>query len=135
MNQQSSQVARSAQVSMQQTGSLLQRKCACGTHTIGGSDCQECGKKKLQAKLKVNETGDVYEQEADRVAQAMMGSFSHTAEPKSEAGSELDQPAESELTKGGERLSPGVGEFYETRFGRDFSAVRVHTGASAKRYN
>ncbi len=116
----------------------LQRKCACGSTGAPTGKCGECGKKRafgLQPKLTVNQPGDAYEQEADRVAQAMMGSFSHPAEPKSEAGGELHHPAESDLTKGGERLPPDVAEFYETRFGRDFSGVRVHTGATAMRYN
>ena len=117
---------------------LLQRKCACGKHTMIGGECTACSRKKqwgLQTKLKVNEPGDIYEQEADRVAQAMMGSFSHPIEPKSEAGTELHHPAESDLMKGGVRLPPDVAEFYETRFGRDFSAVRVHSGETATRYN
>jgi hypothetical protein len=29
-------------------GGLLQRKCACGQHTIAGAECQECGKQRLQ---------------------------------------------------------------------------------------
>jgi len=47
----------------------------------------------------------------------------------------IHHPAESDLTKGGERLPRDVAEFYETRFGRDLSAVRVHTGETAMRYN
>ena len=60
------------------TGSaLLQRQCACGgTSNLGGS-CSECEKKKmlghpLQAKLQINEPGDEYEREADRVAAQVM---------------------------------------------------------------
>src|ERR1044072_8623625 len=71
----------------------LQRKCACGTHTIGGAECDGCrgeGLKlrraavnriplrpnsvpALQPKLTVNAPGDVYEQEADRVAERVAG--------------------------------------------------------------
>jgi len=60
---------------MPQTDGFLQRKCACGNHTIAGGECQECSKNRqfgLQTKLRVNEPGDVYEQEADWVAKQVM---------------------------------------------------------------
>jgi hypothetical protein len=55
---------------------FLQRKCACGagTSSVSGA-CEECSKKKmvgLQTKLRINEPGDVYEQEADRVAEQVL---------------------------------------------------------------
>lgn len=56
---------------------LQQRKCACGTHTMGGGQCAECQKKQingspLQTKLAISEPGDRYEQEADRMADVIM---------------------------------------------------------------
>lgn len=64
-----------------QTGALhiglLQRQCACGgTSNLTGT-CSECEKKKmlgqsLQTKLQINEPGDEYEREADRVAAQVM---------------------------------------------------------------
>lgn len=116
----------------------LQRKCACGSAAGPTGGCSECDKKRalgLQPKLRVNEPGDAYEQEADRVAESIMGSFSHPAGPQSAPETEHNHLDESDLTRGGEKLAPGVAEFYETRFGRDFSAVRVHTGETAMRYN
>ena len=59
---------------------LLQRKCACGTHTVASGDCAECSKNKrlgLQTKLKVNEPGDIYEQEADRIADQVISTRAH----------------------------------------------------------
>ena len=56
-------------------GGFLQRKCACGNHMIAGSECEECSKTKsfaLQTRLKVNEPGDIYEQEADLIADRVM---------------------------------------------------------------
>src|SRR5262245_3150438 len=57
---------------------ILQRKCAsCGIHTIAGSECTECTKNNqfvLQTKLNINEPGDIYEQEADRIADQVMAS-------------------------------------------------------------
>ena len=55
-------------------GLLLQRKCACGSHTLGGGKCAECGKRKraessLQGRhLALGQPGDRFEQEADRMA-------------------------------------------------------------------
>jgi len=60
---------------------LLQHQCACGNHTNAGGECAECGKKKhmgLQTKLKVNEPGDVYEREADRIAGQVMAAPSRS---------------------------------------------------------
>src|SRR6266540_6807066 len=60
---------------------LLQRKCACGAGTsnlIG--ECEACSKKKtagLQTKLRINEPGDAYEQEAERVAAEVLAKPAH----------------------------------------------------------
>ncbi|MCC6966866.1 MAG: DUF4157 domain-containing protein [Nitrospira sp.] len=56
---------------------MLQRACACGGSAGFSGECQECKSKKLlggamQAKLVINEPGDEYEQEADRVAEQVM---------------------------------------------------------------
>src|SRR5262245_64688799 len=61
---------------------ILQRKCACGgaTGILGG--CEACGKKRppgLQTKLRINEPGDIYEQEADRIANQVMAAPASTA--------------------------------------------------------
>src|SRR5215218_728778 len=67
---------RSAQSPGWLPGAVLQRKCGCGQHTGGGS-CADCQKKKmtgLQAKLTVGEPDDVYEREADLVADRLMSS-------------------------------------------------------------
>ena len=58
-------------------GAMLQRKCACGGSSGLTGSCSECEKKKLvgqplQTKLRINEPGDQYEQEADRVAEQVM---------------------------------------------------------------
>lgn len=55
----------------------LQSKCACGGSSGLTGSCSECEKKKLlgqqvQTKLRINEPGDAYEQEADRVAAQVM---------------------------------------------------------------
>ena len=56
---------------------FLQRTCACGGPGGLSGSCSECEKKKmlgqsLQTKLRINEPGDEYEQEADRVADQVL---------------------------------------------------------------
>ncbi len=129
------------------TGPVLQRKCACGNHTIGGGECRECSKKKrlgLQTKLKVNEPGDIYEQEADRITDQVMSKQAHPAVcdalPRIQryTGHATGQigaaPAsvDSVLSCSGRPLEPALRQDMEQRFGRDFSRVRVHSGAAAE---
>jgi Domain of unknown function (DUF4157) len=69
---------------------LLQRKCACGGTPGPTGECEECSKKKrfgLQAKLKVNKPSDIYEQEADRVAEAVVNGKTTGRPPISSLGS------------------------------------------------
>jgi hypothetical protein len=130
---------------------LLQRKCACGQHT-GGGECEECRKKKekkpagmLQRKLAVGPPGDSFEQEADRVAEAVTGGRSTSpsrisaARPSLRRSAETDGPEEAPAVVGkalrspGQPLGAGVRAFLEPRIGHDFSRVRVHTDELAAR--
>ena len=52
---------------------ILQRKCACGGTVVAGGECTECRKKRLQTKLAVNQPGDRFEHEADRMADFIVG--------------------------------------------------------------
>lgn len=81
---------------------ILQRKCACGNHTVAGGECAECRKKRLQRKA-----------------------TNHT-EP------ETVPPIVHEVLRSpGQPLDPATRAFMEPRFGHDFSDVRVHTDALA----
>ena len=72
---------------VQQTGGvqnklgLLQRECSCGSRSELTKDCSLCQEKQLlvetlQTKLRINQSGERYEQEADRVAeQVLRGGF------------------------------------------------------------
>jgi hypothetical protein len=128
-------------------GGLLQRNCACGNHTMAGGECAQCSKSKrrgLQAKLKVNEPGDSYEQEADRIADQVMATPSHArasgAAPRiqrvsgSSSGSMETAPTSVDqvLSDSGRPLDPPLRRDMEQRFDYDFSRVRVHTGTAAE---
>jgi hypothetical protein len=63
---------------------LPQRKCACGGTPGPTGECEECRTKKrsgLRTRLKVNELGDPYEQEADRIADQVLATPTHTGSP------------------------------------------------------
>lgn len=129
------------------TSGLLQRKCACGNNAMAGGGCEECGKKQrlgLQTKLKVNEPGDIYEQEADRIADQVMATPAphavSNAPPRIQrfagqpAGQAEAAPASvnQALSSPGRPLEPALRQDMEQRFGYDFSRVRVHSGAAAE---
>src|SRR5437764_11067257 len=109
---------------------------------------------RMQTKLTVNEPGDKYEQEADRVAEQVMrmaapGSSAPPTEPdddKTENGTVLHKKASGTTERGTSNVPPIVNKvlsssghpldaatrsFMEPRFGHDFSRVRVHTDAQA----
>jgi hypothetical protein len=125
---------------------ILQRKCACGSSAGMSGACEECSKKQrlgLQTKLKVNEPGDSYEQEADRIVDQVMAAPAHHAMsgtspriqrfsrqsngPMDAAPASVDQA----LGSPGRPLEPALQQDMEQRFGYDFSRVRVHTGGAA----
>ena len=125
----------------------LQRKCACGNHTMAGGECEECSKKKrfcLLTKLRVNEPGDIYEQEADRIADQVMAMQANSKVgviPRSmqrlsgEPAGQFDTVPASvsqALPSPGRPLEPALWQDMGQRFGYDFSRVRVHTGAAAE---
>jgi Domain of unknown function (DUF4157) len=115
----------------------------------------------IQAKLTVNQPGDRYEQEADRMAAQVMGmaepqsdrSIQGVMEPKKEkekvqmksslqlapserrgSGGELESRLNSSKG-GGSPLPDDVRSFMEPRFGTSFKDVRVHTDDTAIQMN
>jgi hypothetical protein len=129
---------------------LLQRKCACGGSAGLSGECTDCQSKKLlgktlQTKLCVNEPGDMYEQEADRVADQVMSTPAHPAvsgaPPRiqrfsGQANGQTDAAPPSvgqTLASSGRPLEPALRQEMEQRFGHDFSRVRVHSDATAER--
>ncbi len=82
---------------------VLQRKCACGSHTIAGGECAECRKE-------------------SRVLQRQAITHTRPAVP----------PIVHEvLHSPGQPLDAATRAFMEPRFGHDFSHVRVHADAKA----
>ena len=146
----STQRAKSAAAPVR--GVTLQRKCACGGSSGLTGSCTECEKKKLvgqplQTKLRINEPGDQYEQEADRMAEQVMrmaesqadsadlrgstGSWLQRSQAASALGTaEAPAAVHDVLGSPGQPLDSATRAFFEPRFGHDFSHVRIHADAA-----
>jgi len=104
----------------------------------------------IQAKLRISEPNDPYEQEADRVADRVMGTQRPCDWGDPKAGENVagrvarvgsDVPLQSshpipsavhEISQSaGQPLDPATRAFMEPHFGRDFGNVRVHTDGRA----
>ena len=114
----------------------------------------------IQPKLTINAPGDLYEQEADRIADRVMrmpepqlqracacggGCAKCQTKPQAQEQGRIDtrrlqadatretaSPAVHDVLRSqGQALPPATRAFFETRFGQDFGQVRVHTDAKA----
>jgi hypothetical protein len=90
-------------IARQTAGALLQRKCACGGNAGITGECEDCRKKRLQRK-------------------AMNGSVSREVPPI----------VHEVLSAPGHPLDTATRAFFEPRFGRDLSHIRVHTDGRAE---
>jgi hypothetical protein len=126
------------------SSAALMRKagnCACG----GG--CPRCnGKEKLplQTKLNVSQPGDALEREADQVAEQVLRMPSASTNTSTDAAPQVSRMASSTessrsatpavhdtLSASGQPLDATTRQFFEPRFGHDFSHVRVHADTQA----
>jgi hypothetical protein len=102
----------------------------------------QCARKMfVQAKLELGQTGDVYEQEADRIAASIVQMseteriqikelFRKKKIPIRSIGLSPDLESRiNSLKGGGTSLPTSIRTFFESRFGCDFSHVRIHTDA------
>jgi uncharacterized protein DUF4157 len=96
--------AASSSLSPPAPTSVAQRKCACGKVTPGGAECEECRKKR----------------------QPLQRRAAHPSSPVA-----VPPIVHDVLSSPGRPLDAGTRGFMESRFGRDFSHVRVHDDARA----
>src|SRR5579871_3534417 len=90
-------------------GTVLQRQCACGSHTRG-AECEECKTK--------------------REAKEQNPSLQRTATNSDEID-QVPSIVYDVLRSPGQPLGATTRAFMESRFGRDFSRVRVHTDSKS----
>ena len=86
----------------------LQRKCACGQHTIAGGECDGCSKKHPSLRR-----------------------VTRNSETETQNSGGVPPIVHEVLRSSGQPLDAATREFFEPRFGQDFSQVRVHTDAQA----
>ena len=84
-------------------GGILQRKCDCGNHTLGGGACDECGKKKRSLQR-----------------------ATHHSELASGNADGVPPVVHEVLRSPGQPLDTSARSFFEPRFGHDFSRVPAH---------
>ncbi len=129
------------------------------THDFSRIPVHASGPSSIQPKLKINAPGDIFEQEADRVADQVMrmpepqlqracacgggcpkcsqeqGGQQHLQTKIVQghgAGATTVSPVVQEvISSPGQPLDPATRDFMESRFGHDFSQVKVHTNAKA----
>ena len=101
-------IQKVVQKTMPLSHGIVQRKCACGTHTIGGSDCATCAKKE----------------------ETLQRQAAHDNE-RAQATTAVPESVHQVLLSPGQSLDTATRSFMESRFGHDFSDVRAHTDAQA----
>ncbi len=90
----------------------------------------------MQTKLAINQPGDSYEQEADRVADQVVIASSHPAQVQQQAtpqsaSSPMPTSVHETLSSPGEPLTTGPRSQMERQFGHDFSRIRIHADSRA----
>jgi Domain of unknown function (DUF4157) len=97
-----------------------------------------------QTKLQINQPGDTYEQEADRVAEQVLATPTHTDVSSAAPGIQrfsgqsngqmgaAPASVDRALASSGRPLEPALRRDMEQRFGHDFSRVRVHSDAASE---
>jgi hypothetical protein len=123
---------------------LLHRKFACGaTKSVLTGECE--AKPRLQAKLRIGASNDPLEQKAGRVAEQVLATPAHTsvsvatphiqrnAAQATAAADHVPDSADRVLASPGRPLDPALQQDMGTRFGFDFSRVRVHSGTAAEK--
>lgn len=106
MNRQAQNISKAATRETGAPSVSLQRKCACGQHTIAGGECESCNKGR------------------DTIQRSTQG-------PQSETQSAVPPIVHEVLHSPGQPLDSSTRAFFEPRFGHDFSGVRVHTDEKA----
>jgi len=124
------------------TGSLTRPRL---THDLSLISIHPKERATIQPKLTTSTPGDPCEQQAERIAEQVMRMTEPHLQRKSEPGEHVADGVQKLVTpprsmlgnnkaaSGGKPLPDSTRTFFETRFGYDFSHVRIHTEAEAAR--
>jgi hypothetical protein len=139
------------------TSEILQFQHTLGNRAVGALlGAYAAQRPVIQAKLMVNAPGDKYEQEADRVAEQVVGmprvrqtfsveytnnssitplqTFQHIGDGPFEFGDAFERQMRK-IRGRGQELPPRLRYEFEGKFGADFSGVRVHADNQADQLN
>jgi hypothetical protein len=136
-------------------GDILNLQRTLGNKVVGALLGRTCQRPVIQAKLMVNEPGDQYEQEADRIAEHIMRmpvaqpgqqfeaadipdilTKPLTVNPATAIETSPEFERQLHASRGyGEPLPPVLREDFGGKFGVDFSGVRIHANAVADQLN
>jgi uncharacterized protein DUF4157 len=96
--------------------------------TLGNGAVQRLLQRSASENLPVSEPGDRHEQEADQRAEQVM-----SLKPRAsrDTGADSGSVSDTSNSGNGSTLTPDTRQFFEPRFGHNFSNVRVHTDGSA----
>lgn len=114
-------------------GVVLQRKCACGQHTIAGAECQECGKQRLQRSALSTSEPRV----APSIVNEVLRSPGHPLDHQTRAtmerrlGSQPPAHSASEAERQADSAANALGTHQNKTQPYDFTHVRVHTDGRA----
>jgi Domain of unknown function (DUF4157)/Putative peptidoglycan binding domain len=89
-------------------GEMLQRKCACGNHTVAGGECEGCSKKN-----------------------GLLQRAARGPEHNTQSSGGVPPIVREVLGSPGQPIDADTRAFFEPRFGHDFSRVRVHNNSRA----
>jgi hypothetical protein len=124
----------------------LQRQCACGGAAGLSGRCTTCERRMglgLQPELAVGSADEVFEREADRVADEALAqrvaqapggpapSVRRLTDTSGAGAMALPQAVQQTLASTGSALEPSLRHDMERRFGHDFSQVRLHSDGLA----
>lgn len=102
------------------------------------SSCSSSEEEPRARRLEAREEQEEQEEKARvrRLPEESVASSEDEDRPRGrDASGESLAASEGELTSGGSPLPAGTRNYFEPRMGRDLSAVRVHQGAGAQRFN
>jgi hypothetical protein len=124
---------------------FIQRKCACETPRASASSCERCSAEASLHRSAIGPAHDRLEQEADRVAQQVVSSSGATAGLErspvriqrsavavSTPAGAVPETVSRALSLPGRPLDAVTRHDMESRFGEDFSNVRIHDGSAAR---
>ena len=127
-------MSQEAQTKSRPDEGLLQRKCACGQHTIAGGECKSCGKQRLQRSALGQQAAPT---EVPSIVNEVLRSDGHSLDKQTRSLMEtsLNSETPARSPHGAERQAESAAQSLAAPrgngFTHDFTRVRLHTDGRA----